>query len=144
MSAYHLLLFVHLAGVVAWVGGALAVTMMTTRLIARGDAAVLTSMLRELRFVGATVMGTGAVLTLVGGFGLMGVQHLPPTLWIVYGLISVVLSFLLGGTVLRRSGDRLFEAPGDRAAGRRFVIGNWVVVVLLFTVIAAMVFKPTL
>ncbi len=141
---YQVFLFVHLAGVIAWVGGALSVAMLTTRLASRPDTSTLPAGLRDIRFIGATILGTGALLTMIGGFGLMAVLRLSPTLWIGYGLLGIVLSFGLGGTMVRRTSDRVLAAPDDRAAKQRLVAWNFAMVALLLSVVAAMVFKPTL
>jgi hypothetical protein len=71
-------------------------------------------------------------------------------LWIAWGFGGIVVHFLFGPPMLRRAGIRLQHAvaEGDDArlatARRRLGRLNAIYLLLLFSVVAAMVLKPTL
>ena len=54
MNVYALLKLVHVASVIAWLGGALAMTLLTWRIERAGDWVGLTALMPRAAFVGPT------------------------------------------------------------------------------------------
>ncbi len=71
MNVYALLKLVHVVSVIAWLGGALAITLLTWRIARTGDRVGLTALVRQAAFVGAAVFGPASLLTLVTGIGMV-------------------------------------------------------------------------
>lgn len=149
---YNLFKFLHVVAVVVWIGGLVAVGVLTARLARAEDRAVFAAVARQSRFFGAAVLGPTAGVALLAGFAMIGVSGLGFPLWVVWGIGAVVLSVALGATLIRRAGEALGErlaaaAPGDpgvRALQRRLATLNAVNVLLLLSAAWAMVFKPVL
>ncbi len=150
MNVYALLKLVHVVSVIAWLGGALAITLLTWRIARTGDRVGLTALMRQAAFVGPAVFGPASLLTLLTGIGMVVRERLDHgALWIQWGFAGIVVHFLFGPLVLRRAGIRLGQAVADgddarfAAARRRVGRLNLIYLVLLLSVVAAMVLKPT-
>ena len=150
---YNLLKFLHDAGVIVWVGGQVTVGVLNARVARERQASVRAPLAQATRFFGGAVAGPATLVTLVAGIGMVAVGDLSfATLWISWGLAGILVSGLLGGTVIRRAGEQLGSAtrhdPPD--PGRitmlqaRLRALNLLNLVVLFSVVWAMVFKPTL
>lgn len=108
---------------------------------------------RASRFFGSRIVGPAAGLTLIAGLVMVAAGGLQLTsLWILWGIGGLLVSMALGATVIRRTGDdlRARTAAGDADAAvigvlQRRLRGLSVVnLLVLFSAVAAMVFKPTL
>ena len=152
-TLYLLLKFLHVAGVIVWVGGAVTLVVLNSRMAATGDAAAMAALGRQSEAVGAAVIGSAAVLAVLAGFGAAGVGRWSfGLLWIVWGIIGFILSMLIGVVAVQRTAKELSglareAGPGDsRVAslqGRMRTL-NAINLLLLASVVWAMVFKPTL
>ena len=145
------MLFIYLVAVIVWLGGLLAIAVIGGALAARRDHAGFTAMLRGSDVYGRFVVGPAAGVTLLAGFALAGKTHLGLPLWVAWGLVSLVASMALGGTLIRRAAMEIARASastGDAsrllAAERRFLLLDAVNLAILFSAVAAMVFKPML
>lgn len=150
---YIVLKFVHVAAVILWLGGVVAVGMLNARVAHERDPAALAPLARASRFFGSAVVGPSALATLVAGVGMVLASGMSfATLWIAWGLTGIVIAVLLGTTLIRSTGEQLgaaMQEGRDGSAGvvrlrqrlRNLSILNLLV---LFSIVAAMVFKPTL
>jgi uncharacterized membrane protein len=150
VNTYVLLKLVHVVSVIAWLGGALAISLLTWRIARAGDRGALATLMRHAAFVGPAVFGPASLLTLLTGIGMVvGGRVDPSALWVQWGFAGIVVHFLFGPLVLRRAGIRLGQAvaEGDdvrlAAAGRQVGRLNAIYLVLLLSVVAVMVLKPT-
>ncbi len=141
MTAQNAWLFLHLAGVLTWVGGGIAVSTLTARLFARGDRAGLFAHLRNTEFVGKAVLMPASVATLVGGIGLMAAEHVEMQPWVGWGFGALVVAAVLGATFARRAAAAVLASGGAEGAGR-LVAWNATILLVLVSAVAAMVFKP--
>lgn len=148
---YDLLKFLHVAGAIAWVGGALTVTVLTARLASEPDIGAQAVLSDHAARLGQVLLGPAAALTLLAGMATSFAGGIDVTLWIAWGYLGVIGSIALGVTVIRRTTSALASAAADGgpqariASLRRRVVGLQTLnIVLLLTVVAAMVFKPTL
>jgi uncharacterized membrane protein len=152
MTAYNLLKFIHVAAVVIWVGGALALAILNARLGRAGDRHALAAAARETVFFGRVVIGPAIGVVLFAGIAMVAVGHVPPrSAWIIWGLLAIVAFVLIGAVFTGRTGVELgrlaaVEPPDlPRIATLQRRLGMLTVLnfLILFSTIWAMVFKPT-
>ncbi|HZA39878.1 MAG TPA: DUF2269 family protein [Actinomycetota bacterium] len=151
-TLYNLFKFVHVAAVIVWIGGMVTLGVINVRVTREGDRAALSSLSRQSAFFGSAIIAPAAVTTLIAGIVMVVDGDLGfDTLWIVWGLIVVVASILTGATLIRRAGEELSELTssvnpdGTRVAAlqSRLRTLNMFNLLLLFSAVWAMVFKPT-
>jgi uncharacterized membrane protein len=153
MSRYEALLFVHLVGVVVWVGSAIFVQILGARAMRAGDPRRLHELTGDAAWASNRVFMPASLVVLV--FGILLVIDGPwrfGQLWVSLGLGGYVLSSLVGMAVLgprhRRlealAAERGPEADEVRAANRSLVTIMRLDLLVLMAVIADMVAKPGL
>ena len=149
---YTLFKFLHICGAIVWLGGILAVSVLTARIAREHDGAALAAISRQSRFFGAAIIGPAAGLTLLAGIVMIATSGLGAPLWVIWGFVAILASMGLGGTLIRRAGDEVSKlaasaAPDDtrlRAVQGQLATLNIVNGLILLSAVAAMVFKPTL
>ena len=152
-SIYILFKFIHIAAVIIWIGGVSALTVINARLAGEKEQGALLSLSRLSNFYGKVVIGPAAIITLIAGIATaanVGMDF--GALWITWGFIGILGHFVLGIGFIRRATAKLNElaptaAPNDpriHALQGRLTSLNVINLLLLFSVVAAMVFKPTL
>jgi uncharacterized membrane protein len=149
----NLFKFLHVLAVVIWLGGVLAVNVLQL-LSARGpDRAHQGSLLRLSDLYGRVVIAPAAAATLITGIirvAQINVSY--GTFWVWWGIASIVLSLVLGATLIRATNAKLrgLATATPRDDGQWFslqrrVAGTYMVnLVLLLSALWAMEFKPTL
>ena len=151
LSAYGLLKTLHVLSVIAWIGGVTAVWTIGLRLGRAGNRDGLTTLLPLLARYGQRMAGPSSILVLITGIAMVVIGRLGGPLWVIWGMIGIVLHFILGATLIRRNWmelGRLASAnPADDARMaailRRTTLTNWVYLLLMVSVIVVMVLKPT-
>ena len=152
-TAYNLLKFLHVAAAAVWVGGVAALAVLNARVASQRDAAALAITARESAFYGQRVVGPAMGVVLLAGLSMAGLDHIRfTTFWIVCGFVGLVGSVMIGGLATARAGAELSKlaasAPRDgsrmRVLQRRLGFLAAANLLLLFSVIWVMVFKPTL
>lgn len=152
MIAYNTLKFIHVSAVVLWVGGLVALSMLNARLGRAGDRQALAATARETAFFGRVVIGPSIGVVLFAGIAMVAVGHLRPrSAWIIWGLLGVVAFVLVGAIFTGRTGGQLSQlATAERPDAariatlqRRLSALTVLNVLILFSTIWAMVFKPT-
>ena len=151
---YNLFKFLHVAGVIVWIGSVTTLTVLNMRLARESaDGAGAAALARVTGAFGRTVVGPAAGLTLLAGIVTSIVGGLDmAALWITWGFAAILISMALGMTVLRRTTASLEAALAGPAAApeqvpslrSRLTTLNLVNLVILLSAVAAMVFKPTL
>jgi len=154
METFYLLLkFVHVAAVIVWVGGVVALVVLNALLSRAGDAAVIAALGQQSEAFGRTVIGPAMGVALLAGLWMAGQFHIPFTsLWIVWGLVGFVAFIVLGVIAMGRVGVELASvartagADASRVAAlrQRLSLLSALTLLLLASVVWAMVFKPTL
>lgn len=118
-SWYTFFAFLHVTGVIVWVGGAAALAVINLRLERESDLGALRFLSRQSAFLGRTVVGPAALVTLVAGLVLAGLLKAGFTLWMGWGLAAIFGSMALGGTLIRRAHEELAAlAAGVAAVGK--------------------------
>jgi hypothetical protein len=152
VNLYGWLKVLHVLAAVAWVGAAATVSAMVFPLGRAGNRATFAAILPAAVGFLRRVIGPAAGLVMLSGIGMGIVGHLGMQLWVALGLVGVLLHFIFGATVIRRSWAQLARlataSPPDEAAFvaavRRADVAYRYYVLLLVSVIVVMVLKPTL
>lgn len=152
-TIYNLFEFLHIAAVIVWIGGVVALSIINVRLAREQDRAALVALSRQSDFYGRAILGPAAGITLITGIVMVAVLGLGfGTLWIVWGLVGVFGSLVLGVALIRRATAELSAlaptvAPNDPrviALQQRLATLSTINLLLLLSAVWAMVFKPTL
>ena len=107
MSFYELILFVHIAAAITWIGSGFMLLVLVTRADRTNDDVKLAGLFADMGdlanklFIPAslTVLAAGVVLTIDSwSFG---------TLWVVLGLIGYAATFVTGAFFLGPAGERI-------------------------------------
>jgi uncharacterized membrane protein len=146
---YNLLKFLHIVGVIAWIGATVTIGVLNARFARHEERAARLAMVRQTPAAAAFIMMPGGVLALVAGIGMTITARTGMPLWIDWGVLALVVSAVLGATVLRRTGEalaaRIAAGVNDtRALERRLALWSSFNLLLLLSAAWAMVFKPAL
>jgi uncharacterized membrane protein len=152
MSFYEIVLLVHIAAVVVWLGSGFLFHVLAFRAERARDDASLGLILREMGglsnvlFIPASlvVLAAGVLLVLDGpwSFG---------NLWIVIALVGFAVGFVTGAAFLGPTGARVAAimerdggmSPAARLEAQRLVAIARIDYVVLVVILMAMVLKPT-
>jgi uncharacterized membrane protein len=151
-TVYTLFKFLHIVGAIVWIGGVIAVNIISVRIAREKEGAALAALSRQSRFYGVAVIGPAAGLTLLAGIVMIAVSGLGAPLWVIWGFAAILVSMGLGATLIRRLGEELSQVaatakPDDPrllALQQRLSTINIINVLVLLSAVAAMVFKPAL
>lgn len=151
LSAYGLLKLVHVLSVIIWIGGVTALWTVAMRFGRSANRAGLDMILPMSVRYGQTMAGPASLLVLVTGIAMVIVGRLGSPLWVQFGFIGILVHFVLGATLMRRNWAELgrvaASSPLDETrlatVLRRTRLTNWVYLLLMLSVIAVMVLKPT-
>jgi len=152
-TAYLILKLVHILGAMVWLGGTVALVVLNARLGREGNPTMMATLGRQSEFFGRMVLGPAMLVTLLAGLVTAGVARFPfTTLWIVWGIIGFVMSILIGVIAVQRASTDLAtiaregrpDEPRLGTARGRLVALNAVNLLVLVSIVAAMVIKPTL
>ena len=148
MTWYELLLFVHIAGAIIWIGGAFLVQVYGMIELRSGDAASIARFAGNVGRIGERMFTPISVVVVLAGIGLMLDGDWPwGRLWVVFALIAFTGSFLLGAGVLGPTAKRIAAVGPETAEGqgliRRVFALLRVDLMFLFAIVFAMVVKPT-
>lgn len=152
-TTYNVLKFLHVAAVIVWVGGIVALTIVNARLGRHGDRDALTALARQTEFFGRAVIGPAAAVVLIAGIIMVAHAGIDfGAFWITWGFIGFFGFFLIGAIFIRRTGAELSQLapsaqPGDprvTTLERRIAVLTTINLLLMFSVVWVMVFKTTL
>ena len=151
MTPYTLFKFLHIVGAVGWVGGIAGFTLLNARLASEKNPAVLAELMRLTRLNGAAIIGPSSGLALIAGIVMVAVSGMGAPLWVIWGFVVIVLSVLLGATLIRRTAaevHRLGTATHRDESHlatlqRRLTTLNLINLLLLLSAVWVMVVKPS-
>lgn len=149
---YNMALFLHIVGVIVWIGGLLTLTVLNLRLAREPSTKPIEALSSASEFVGRNMFGPAAGLTLVAGFVMTGLTGWRMPAWVIWGGCALVVSGLIGALVIGRAAMQLrtLATNGETAVSRtrslriRLMVGNIVNFLILLSAVWAMTFKPIL
>ena len=149
MSRYEVLLFLHVAMAVIWVGGGLMMQFFGMRAAMLGDRERLAKLGEDIHWIANRVFIPASLIAFLTGVLLVVDEEVFRWSddWIVMGLLLYATTFLAGLCISGRSragsGSSSRKARPRRGRGRvRFVMLTRLDLVLLFFVIYVMTVKP--
>jgi uncharacterized membrane protein len=151
LSLYTFLLAVHIIAAVIWVGGALSIQVLGTRISRTDDAVRMAAFARDAEWVGTRIFApTSGILLLAGIFlvteGGWGFE----SLWIIFGILAFLYSFISGAFFIGPASKKLAEAldqrgpedAGVQANIQRILMISRIELVILFLIVIDMAIKP--
>lgn len=152
MTRFELLAMLHGIGVIAWVGGGLALVLLYAFAVRAGDYDGLATSVRQSRVLGTWLYGPASVVTAATGIALVATEDAVgfTDLWILIGIGGIVLGPIVQTTMGDRARSRyltiLANDEGDRAqlraAARAVTLIGVVDIAMLLIVVWAMYAKP--
>ncbi len=153
-SSYLLFKFLHVVGAILWVGGISTLTMLYVQLGRLQDRSALTTLLQTSGFAGRVIVGPAAAITLIAGIATAVTAGFDfGMLWITWGFMGILLSIILGATLIRRTTNGIAQVVAAtampdstklRALQSRLTGLNLLNLLILLSTVGAMVFKPML
>ena len=153
VNAYSVLKFLHVISVVVWLGGVVALSVLTWRLRGDRNRELLRTALPQLANYGQMMIGPSSGIVLLTGLAMVGMAKIGfGTFWVLWGFAGVVLHTFLGVVVIRRRTMKLAQLAGSKeaddatlaAASRGLWQAQLLYMLILASVVWAMVLKPTL
>lgn len=153
VNAYNILKYIHVLSVIAWIGSAACLSVLTLRVRRERNRQALIALLRQGATYGQMVAGPASGLVLLSGLGMVGMAHIGfGTFWVICGYAGIVLHGFIGGVFIRKYSMELdqlasTESTDDHAiadAGGRLWTVQLIYLLIMALVIGAMVLKPTL
>jgi uncharacterized membrane protein len=154
MTLYEFLLFIHVSATVVWVGAGLCSLVLAIGYDRDGDEPAIRRFLADQERLATRLFIPASLTVVIFGIALViesEAWSFEP-LWIVLGLVGFAATFVTGlfmikpaseriGAAMEREGGRL--TPELRTDIRKLIVMARLDYVVLFLVIADMVFKPT-
>lgn len=151
MTGYELLKFVHIASVIAWIGGGIGIAVLQIRLSAAEDRPGLMAIGRQMEAMGKIYYSPLAIVTLGTGVWMVTTSGWSfEELWIVIGIAGIFVSMAIGLGLIAPTGRKLL-AEGTKPepdfgaiatySTRMRILGTTNLALLMF-VVWAMVAKP--
>jgi uncharacterized membrane protein len=151
MTWYTFFKSLHVVAAALWVGGAFIIQAYAFRIVRSNDARRTAEFAKDTEIVSMRVFIPTTWILLLAGIGMMVNLDLSwGQNWIVLGLISWALSFVVGAGFLGPESGRISkivesegpESPAAQARIRRILLVSRLELVILLTVIVTMVVKP--
>jgi uncharacterized membrane protein len=152
VTRYELLLFIHVAAAVVWLGGATAVQYFAVRANRATDPMEMRRVASDAEWLALRLFVPASLVALVAGLllvfdGPWGFDQL----WITLGLVGYLFSFLVGILFLSPESGRIAKLIEERgpvdvavlARIRRILAVSRFELAVLFAVVLDMVVKPT-
>ena len=152
MSYYEVLLFLHIAGAIVWLGAGLLLQLLGIRADASRDPTRIKALADDASWLSLRLFVPSSLAVLV--LGVLLVIEGPwrfDELWVVLGLVGYASTFVTGIALItpqtKRVGEAIAREGGVGAAAvaeiRRLFLISRVDLVVLFVVVADMTLKPT-
>jgi uncharacterized membrane protein len=152
MTRYELLAMLHGLGVIAWVGGGLALVVLHVLAARADDYDGLAIAVRQSRVLGACLYGPASLVTAATGIVLVATEDAFDftDLWILIGIGGVLLSIPLQVIVADRARSRYLALQADegidqatlRASARTLTLISVADIATLLVVVCVMYAKP--
>lgn len=153
MVRYELLLFFHISFAILWVGAGMLFHILGFRADRARSGAAMRQIFDDLVALSKTLFIPSSLLVLVFGILLVADSDVWTfdMLWIDLGFVGFAITFLTGFLWIKPQSERIQAmierdggmSPKAYAAARRMIVFSRLDYVVLYLVVADMVFKPT-
>jgi uncharacterized membrane protein len=149
-DTYNILKALHVLLAVTWVGGAIVINILGTRLSKADNPVALAAFAKETEVIGMKVFLPSSILILGLGIWMVAISGWSFTdLWVIIGIVGIVATAVTGATVLgpraKKVGEAI-EARGMDAEVEKDIVAILAVsrvdLVVLVIVVLDMVLKP--
>jgi uncharacterized membrane protein len=153
MNSYELLLFVHIAGAIVWIGGALIIQFFALRALRANEPRRMATLAADVEWIGTRIfLPTSLVVVLAGVLLMFDGDWAWSRAWIVLGLILYAVTFAAGAGFFSPESGRIGkliethgpESPEAQARIRRILVLTRLDLILLFAIVYLMTVKPAL
>jgi hypothetical protein len=146
---YFIVKFLHVAAVIAWLGGSLSLAIVSARLPVTSDRLAALALASHASFYGKAVIGSSSGIALLSGV-VLWLKYGIGGMWIMLGLGGMVFHFIVGGAVLGRTAgalEGLLRDPSSSvelliAKKRRLGMVSIVYLLAMALIVYVMVAKP--
>jgi uncharacterized membrane protein len=151
MDLYLLFKFLHVASVIVWLGAGAALLFLGIAAERAPDREQFGRVLDQVNFMAPRVFIPASGATLLFGLIATWLQWSFGDLWIILGLVGFAATFGTGNFLIRPRAEKLAEmvkaegyTPAALGKGGEILSITKFDMVMLFAVVAVMVYKPTL
>jgi uncharacterized membrane protein len=148
---YDLVKFLHVSSVIVWIGAGVGLVILGIAADRANDRDALARIVGHVIFMAPRVFIPASGSTLLFGVIAAWLQWSFADLWVIVGLIGFAITFSTGNFILKPRAEKVGEimareGPSDAALtlGRELLSVAKFDYVMLFIVVADMVFKPSL
>jgi uncharacterized membrane protein len=147
---YDWLLFGHVLMAIVWVGGAVTMQLLATRVQRVGTRAQLVEMTEHIEFVATRLFIPASLVLLILGIWMVSLQWSFGQTWVILGILMFLYSFLTGSLYLSPQMRKVKAVVAREGAdsdevsvlANRIFLASRVELVFLMLIVADMVLKP--
>jgi uncharacterized membrane protein len=148
MTWYEFLLFVHIAAVVIWLGGAFTFQMYGLVVRRGGDPEEMARFAGRAGMLGERMFVPASLVVVLAGIGLMVDGNWDwDQLWVIFALVTFAASFVTGLFVITPIAKRIPAAGPTTPAGQALIQRLFTILrvdlAYMYAIVFAMVVKPT-
>jgi hypothetical protein len=151
MDAFLLLKFLHVVSAILWVGVGVGLCILGIAADARSDRPEFARIIQNVSYLAPRLFVPASIAAFVFGFAAAWMSWGFEVLWIWIGIVGFAATFCTGNFLLKPRADKIAaiiakEGVSDNAlaVGRELLQISKFDYVMLFVVVADMVFKPVL
>jgi|SRR5918999_2363542 uncharacterized membrane protein len=153
MNSYELLLFVHIAGAIVWIGGGAIVQFFALRALRANDPRRTAELAADVEWIGTRVFVPASLVVFLAGVLLMLDGNWAwGRAWVLLALLLYVVTFAAGAGFFGPESGRIsklvesqgVESPEAQARIRRILVLSRLDLIVLFAIVYLMAVKPTL
>lgn len=149
---YILLKFIHIAAAIIWIGSIFTISVLNITMAKKRDLSGIISLAKQGEVFGKFIIGPAGFVTLFAGIAVVEVVGYDWDFWIIWGFIVIILTVILGGTMGRKTGKKLADVAASdevddllfHSLKRKLTLLSTITLLLLFSAVWVMVYKPTL
>ncbi len=142
--------FIHIIAVIVWFGSFIVMGLLNILMERKKDVSGLISLYQYEIFIGKFIIAPSAIISLFSGIALSEAFGFGWPLWIIWGLIVILISGILGGVFIPKMSKKITDIAKREKVDfsalkkQRRKLTTWEIVntILLLSAIWAMVFKP--
>jgi len=154
VELYDWLLLIHILAAITWVGGAITINILASRIQRAGNAAEIVRLAVHAEWMGPRVFSVAGLVLLAIGIWMVAIEDAwrIGQLWIILALVGWAITSVGGAVYFGPESKRIQvaaeaegpESPRTQALIRRIFLVSRLDLTLLILIVADMVLKPGL